>query len=216
MHAALIAVVLTAAGTAPPGREFKSYKFICEKLHLDELAALPPGEHDRVEVRLTLKPESGPAEVTWTIAAAAGPITVVTRTDGTIDLPVRKDLLAEDPMIFTSVPKDVKTAVGIGLTPLLPPGLTFSYLELVKPVDQANRLIKAQAGLLSFAAPKMKGVTLQFDGPGKGVTISGKGVDLKLTADDKGLLQLKVDDDLKEKNPAVTLPEPPKSVAFIY
>jgi hypothetical protein len=31
----------------------------------------------------------------------------------------------------------VKTAVGIGLTPLLPLGLTFSYLELVKPVDQA-------------------------------------------------------------------------------
>src|SRR4051812_37916154 len=105
MTIALMLAAVLSASSAPAGqREWHRYRAICETLHLDKFAALPEPERDRLDVRLKLTPEEGPKNpVTLTILAAAGPIVLERTSDGYHEFPVRQDLLAENPVVLTSV-----------------------------------------------------------------------------------------------------------------
>jgi hypothetical protein len=154
--------------------------------------------------------------VTLTIVAATGRIVVVPGADGLTDFPVRLDLLAENPVVLTSVPEPVKTRVSLELGPRLPPGRSFGYAELMRSVDQANRAIKSAAGFFSFAAPRMKGVALQFPASDPPATARlGDAGGRVLSADAAGRIELTLDAPLLERDPAVALSTRPQSASFL-
>ncbi len=217
MPIALMLAVLLSASSAPSGqREWQRYRVSCEKLHLDKLAALPERERDRIDVRLKLAPDEGPkTPVTLTIAAAGGPIVPGSTSDGYTEFPVCQDLLNENPVVLTSVPEGIKTAVTIDLIPRLPSGLSFPYADLFRAVEQANRFIRGQAGLLGFAAPRMKGIVLHFaDRVAQTVRLSGNGVEQSHATDGHGDVTLLVEDSLLAQNPTVTLSTLPVRAGF--
>jgi hypothetical protein len=217
-----ILALLILVGAAPAGageREWHRYRTICEKLSLDKFAALPEAERDRLDIRIKLSPAEGPqVPVTLTIVAAAGRIVVVPGADGLSEFPVRAALLAENPVVLTSVPEPVKTRVSLELGPRLPAAQepTFAYADLMRSVEQANRAIKSAAGFFSFAAPKMKGVVLHFSPGDAPVTARLGGADGRLLkADPAGRLELPMDDNLLAGNPVVVLSARPISASFI-
>jgi hypothetical protein len=219
MRTSLLSLLLavTATQASATEREWHRYKAICEKLSLDKFAALPESQRDRLDIRIKLSPAEGPqVPVTLTIVAAAGRIVVVPGADGLSELPVRADLLAENPVVLTSVPEPVKTRVSLELGPRLPPERSFSYAELMRSVEQANRAIKSAAGVFSFAAPRMKGLVLQFPAGDPPATARLGGPEGRvLSADAAGRLQLPLDDKLLASNPGVVLSARPGSASFI-
>jgi hypothetical protein len=216
----LLLTLLALVAATPAGateREWHRYKAICEKLSLDKFAALPEDQRDRLDVRIRLTPSQGPqVPVTLTIVAAAGRLVVVPGADGLSDFPVRADLLAENPVVLTSVPEPIKTKVSLELGPRLPPERSFAYAELMRSVEQANRAIKSAAGLFNFAAPRMKGVVLQFhagDTPAT-ATLGGPGGGL-LSADAAGRIEIPLEEKRLASNPGVVLSARPASASFI-
>jgi hypothetical protein len=211
-----VALLLLAVGSASAAdREWHRYREIYEKLSLGEFSALEEGQRDRVAVRFRLSPAEGPkAPVTLTIAADAGRIVVAPGPDGLTDFPARGDLLEENPRVLTSVPEGVKTSVQLELAPRLPTGLSFGYADLMRSVEQANRLIRAKAGFFAFAAPRMKGVVLQFP-VGAPATARLEGRPEPLATDEQGRLRLPLDDALLARDAQVTLSSRPTSADFL-
>jgi len=186
------------------------YRDLCNSLHLARLAALPEAERNRVRPLLRLVPDEGPPRpITLVIRAKAGDISLEPKQDGTTALPLRTELLAENPPVLTSMPQGQKTRMTLDLQPILPEGTTFAYADLFEAVTQANRYIQAEAGFFKFMAPKMKGLVLRFAGP---ATVQVGAASLHGQPD--GSLKLLVDDELFRKNPQVTLPSRPASVDF--
>jgi len=210
----LVLVAASPAGAAD--REWHRYKSICEKLSLDTFAELPESQRDRLDIRIRLTPAEGPqVPVTLTIVAAAGRIVVRPAADGLSEFPVRPDLMAEDPIVLTSVPEPVKTKVSLELAPRLPPDNSFSYADLMRSVEQANRAIKSAAGLFSFAAPRMKGVVLHF--PAGDTPATAKVGDTNgrmLSADAAGQINIPFDAEMMASNPLVVLSARPTSANF--
>jgi hypothetical protein len=216
--ATLLPLLLLAAAT-PAGaadREWHRYRAICEKLSLDEFTALPELARDRLQIRIKLAPSDGPrVPVTLTIVAAKGRLVIPPGLDGLTDFPVRQDLLAENPMVLTSLPEGIKTSVSLELTPRLPPGLSFAYADLMRSVEQANRVIKSKAGFFSFAAPRMRGVLLQFpEGAPPATAHLGGAAEAKITSDGTGALRLPLDETLLSLNPQVVLSSHPATASF--
>jgi hypothetical protein len=216
--AVALATVLSLA--APPvtacaaDREWHRYRAICEKFYLDAIHRTPFAERDRLEVLLKLGPDSSaPPETpppTLTIAAKGGPIRLVPDQEGAIDFPVTDALLAEDPPVLTTAPEGQKTRVSLELRPVRPPGTSFPLAGLMASVAQANRLIKAQAGFLSFAAPKVKAVLLIYP-PGAPQTahLIAPGVERTISADAQGHLRIPRDERLEAAGARVDLSAPP-------
>src|SRR2546425_37676 len=56
--------------------------------------------------------------------------------------------------------------------------------DLFRAVEQANRFIRGQAGVLGFAAPRMKGIVLHFaERDAQTVRLSGSGVNESYSTD---------------------------------
>jgi hypothetical protein len=215
-----VALLTLLSLAAPPAtaraadRLWHRYRAICEKLHLDTLHRTPPAERDRLEVLLTLGPDSsappGTPPPTLTIDARGGPIRLEPGPEGTIDFPVTDALLAEDPPVLTTAPEGQKTRVSLTLRPVRPAGTSFPLAGLMASVTQANGLIKAQAGLLSFAAPKMKAVLLVYP-PGTPQTarLTAPGVERTIATDARGQLRIPRDEQLEAAGARVELSAPP-------
>jgi hypothetical protein len=119
-------------------------------------------------------------------------------------------------VVLTSVPEPVKTRVSLELGPRLPTERSFGYADLMRSVEQANRAIKSAAGFFSFAAPKMKGVVLQFPAGGPPATVRLGDTDGRvLSADASGRIELPLDPQLLARNPAVLLSTLPQSANFL-
>jgi hypothetical protein len=154
--------------------------------------------------------------VTLTITASAGRIVVAPGPDGLSEFPVRPDLLAENPVVLTSVPEPIKTRVSLDLGPRLPTERSFGYADLMRSVEQANRAIKSAAGFFSFAAPRMKGIVLQFPvGDPPATARLGDAAGRVLNADAAGRIELPLDEQLRDRNPAVVLSTRPQSASFL-
>jgi len=210
--AALLCLVATPARAAD--REWRRYRWICEKLHLDGFHRTPPAERDRLAVLVKLGPADdappGTPLPVITIAARAGPIRLVPAADGTIDIPVSEALLAEDPPVLTSAPEGQKSRVQLDLRPVLPSGATLPLSEVGIAVAQANKVIKAQAGFFSFAIPTLRAVVAVYPpGQPQAATLTAPGVERTLTTDAKGRLRIPSDAALEAAGARVALAAPP-------
>lgn len=148
-------------------------------------------------------------------SAKAGNLPLTISTNGQIlDFPYRKELVRENPSIIANQPKGT-LRMFIRYEIPLPDGLTFRYSRLGDAATEANKMIKAQAGMMSLLAPKVEGALFVFpkESAGKAkVRILSTAGPKEFVADDEGLVKLKLEKSLRSENPAVQLSEKPKLV----
>jgi hypothetical protein len=154
-----------------------------------------------------------PSDIRLTIQSASqGPIPVHLVTNGQVlNFPHQKELSRENPPIVANQPKGT-LSVSISFQLALPDALTFRYARLADGVAETNKLIKEQAGLMSFLAPKVRGVIFIFPETSAGkakVTIAGASGHTEYVVDAKGQVRLKLEKSLVAKNPEVQLSEKP-------
>jgi hypothetical protein len=191
-------------------RLWSPYQKLLDNLHLAGFVALPEAERSRITPLLRLSPSDGPPRaITLVIRAKAGDIPIEPLSDGTMLLPLRASLLAENPAVLTSLPEGVKTKVKLDLRPSLPEGTTFAYVDFFAAVAQANRYLEAEAGFFKFMAPRMKGLVLHFAGQ-QTVQVGERA----LQSEPDGSLKLLVDEVLLKTNPQVSLTARPSTVDF--
>ena len=156
-----------------------------------------------------------PTDISLTIQSASqGKIAVQISTNGQIiDFPHRQELVRENPPIAANQPKGtLNLFIGYQI-PI--EGLSFPYSRLGHAAAEANKMIKAQAGMMSMLAPKARGALFVFPKSSAGkakVTILAATGRKELTADKDGRVKLKLEESLLSENPEVQLSEKPEVV----
>jgi hypothetical protein len=198
-------------------RPWHSYREVCQKLYLDKFYAEPRELRDKLLVRLKIARADGdPAPPALAIAASSGRIELRPDAAGYTEFPVNADLLVEDPPVLTDAPAGRKLSVSLSLQPVLPSGNSFAYADLMGAVEQANAIVETQAGALSWLAPRMKGVLLQYArAAGQTARIGTGDAAVTITAGADGTLRLPLDQGLLRRNPPVILSQHPDSADFI-
>jgi hypothetical protein len=177
--------------------------------------------HTNLVVVLTLQstlPNVKTSDLAVYIQARSGKIPLAIGTAGDFTIPMRDDLLAEDPWIITNQPKGtMKLNWRVGV---VPGRLTHSvhYARLMRPVresediqDQIRRFFPgsprlAVSGLkLTFLPAQQKAV----------VVIHARDGDRKLAADEHGEVILPLTSDLLEEDPEISLSDIPGTVEIV-
>jgi RNA polymerase sigma factor (sigma-70 family) len=157
-----------------------------------------------------------PADISLTIQSTAkGPIPVPIGTNGQVlNFPHEKELRRENPPVIANQPKGTLNLVLMfGLD--MPEGLTYSCRRVGEGIAEANRLIKAQAGMLSLFAPKMRGVVFIFPKSRAGkakVEIAPASGKREYTADANGRIKLKIEKALLAEDLEIRLSEKPQQI----
>jgi len=190
---------------------YKSLDELCQMI-----AAVDPA---KLDVRVFVSSQNKavrPPDISLTIQSASkGRIPVPVGTNGQVlKFPHEKELRRENPSIIANQPKGT---LSLLISMRLPQSdeLTFRYKRLGNGVAELNKAIKAQAGLLSFLAPKAEGVIFFFPKASAGkakVEIASTSRKLAYTADAQGHVKLKMDKALLLENPEVRVSEKPQSI----
>jgi hypothetical protein len=145
---------------------------------------------------VSTNPAVSPSDFKLTVQSARGPIPVELTTNGVIrTFPRSKELRKENPPVASNQPRGSLRLMISSEVPV-PNGLVFRYSRLRAGAAELNRMIKAQAGLLSPLVPKANGVIFQFPttGAGKATVEIGSGAGRKVyTADPQGHVRLKLE-----------------------
>ena len=142
--------------------------------YLDLYLGIPAADRTRFTMAYFYKMESG-GPLTLTLVGADG-----TRTplplgpDGRVGrLPTLADIKAKA-KIEMSAPEGSKFKGELAMLAKVAPAATLSATDLAAAVSQCQAAIKAKAGLIGFAVPKIKRVVLH--GAGSGTAVDAKGV----------------------------------------
>lgn len=187
---------------------------------VDDLCQVAGGvDPARLEMRVFVASKNkavAPADIRLVIQSAVrGPIPVPVGTSGELlQFPHGKELRRENPAIIANQPKGTLTLTLQGRIPV-PEGLAFPYRRLGDGVDEANKMIRSQAGMLSLLAPKATGVVFVFPPADAGrakVEIAAAAGRKEYTADSAGRVKLKLDKTLLAENPGVKVSQMPELV----
>ncbi|MEQ9316205.1 MAG: hypothetical protein RLN72_10150 [Henriciella sp.] len=131
--------------------------------YLEDYLALPESERTHFELDFHVKP-TDPAITEFGLWLNTGdePFAVPVAEDGVIDIAALEPYVAEDPMVLTDLPKGGGQS-NLESTPRLDLANEIAVSDLKTAIDQANRAIAAQAGALSFAAPKFRKVAFVLE-----------------------------------------------------
>lgn len=199
-------------------REWKRLSEFMEITRMDKFLSAPPLQRDKVKLFGSVKPSNKAikaSDVVYTIVHAKGKERITVDTSGYFDLAPSAKYLAEDPMVLISLPEGEKASYGFAVEPIIPAGPSMAYVDLTGGIAQFNALIKAKAGAFSFMFPKFNAVVLRFAKPAQQtLQILAKEGNRTLTADDKGVITIPLDDKLFAENPRVLLSDTFKSVDF--
>lgn len=103
------------------------------------------------------------------VERASGNVEITRTDDGLVDMDQIVGLLPGNPMIMTDLPAG-RGNVSMKLLPTLELGDEIAMEDVCTALSQANAAIRKQAGLMSFAAPKMKGIGFNLQ-PGTEVSL---------------------------------------------
>jgi hypothetical protein len=156
--------------------------------------------HTNLLLVLTMEstqPDVKTSDLTAYIGARAGKIPIEIGAAGNFTLPLRDDLLAEDPWVIINQPKGtMKLNVQVGVISG-PIGHAVHYTRIMQPVRDSLRL--------TFPAAQARPV----------VVLHARGGDRKLEADNHGEIILPLEDALLEEDPVVTMSDKPGTVEIV-
>ncbi len=177
--------------------------------------------HTNLLVVLTLQstlPGVKTSDLAVSIEARAGKIPVEIGAAGDFTIPLRDDLLAEDPWIIINQPKGTMKLTGqVGV---IPGRITRSvhYARLLRPVRDSEE-VQEQMRPLFPGSPRlsMTGLKLTFPAAQKRAVavIHARGGDRKLEADERGEIILPLAPDLLEEDPEISLSDIPGTVEIV-
>jgi hypothetical protein len=146
------------------------------------------------------------------IDAKSGRIPIKIGPEGDFIVPMRDDLLAENPWIITNQPRGsmrLNWFVGLVVRPL---GVSVRYRALMQVVRDCGD-VRERMRQVFPGAPKgtVSGLKLTFSPPGASASavIHSERADRKMEVDAKGEVVLTFDPDLFEENPLVTFSKEP-------
>jgi hypothetical protein len=213
LTAAVLSLLLALPAAAASEREWIPYRKLVDTLKLDKFYALPPLERDKMILYGRLVP------VNKAIAPTAVQLTVVDGAErtplppldagGRVLLVPNARWLADDAMVWTSLPSGEKMRMSFDLGAVVPDGTQWNYATVMGSLPQANAAIRKAAGALSLFVPTMTSVILKFDQPAR-ITIKARGGEQHLASDAKQHIRLKLDSDLLKENPPVVLSAKPR------
>lgn len=152
------------------------------------------------------------------IETKAGKIPVEIGAAGDFTIPMRDDLLAEDPWLITNQPKGTLRLNSKGGLVLGHIANSEHYARLMGPVrdyaeaqEQMRRFFPGSPGL------RVTGLRLTFAAAQKSASavIHAKGGNRKLEANDQGEIILPLVEELLEENPEISLTEIPGAVEIV-
>jgi hypothetical protein len=177
--------------------------------------------HTNLLVVLTLQstlPNVRTSDLAAYIEARAGKIPIEIGAAGDFTLPMRDDLLAEDPWVIINQPKGTMKLNGqVGV---IPGRITHSvhYARLMRPVRESEE-VQEQMRPFFPGSPRltMTGLKLTFPAAQKRavVVIHARGGDRKLEADERGEIILPLVSDLLEEDPEISLSDIPGTVEIV-
>jgi hypothetical protein len=213
LTAALLSLLLALPAAAAGEREWIPYKKLIDTLKLDKFYALPPAERDKMILYGRLVPVNkaiAPTEVRLTVVDGAErtPLPPLDAS-GRVLLVPNPRWLADDAMIWTSLPAGEKIRMSFDLGAVVPDGNQWNYATVMGSLPQANAAIGKAAGALSLFVPKMTSVIFKFDKSAR-MSIKARGGEQQFSTDAKQHIRLRLDSDLLKENPLVALSEKPR------
>jgi hypothetical protein len=214
--AALLWSALAGAVSAENARLPYSRLYQAQKAQADWNRA-----HTNILVVLTMQsiqPDVKTSDLSIYIGSKTGKIPVEIRPEGDFMIPMRDDLLAEDPWIITNQPKGtMRLNWRLGL---IPGHLehSFRYGRLMRPVQESEDIQEQMRRILPGSPALITtGLKLKFAREQKKATviIHAKGGDRTLTADDRGEAILPLSPDLLEEDPEVSVSDIPGTVEIV-
>jgi hypothetical protein len=177
--------------------------------------------HTNLLVVLTLQstlPDVKTSDLAVYIEARAGKIPIEIGAAGDFTIPMRDDLLAEDPWIIINQPKGTMKLNGqVGV---IPGRITQSihYARVMRPVRDSEA-VQEQMRPFFPGSPRlaMTGLRLTFPASEKRAVavIHARGGDRKLEADERGEIILPLASDLLEEDPEISLSNIPGTVEIV-
>ena len=113
--------------------------------------------------------------------------------DGRFSLPLRADLAAGDAVLWINQPKGV-VGVSLSFTARLPQAKNTTYARLMESLPVMERIVKQQAGMMSFMVPKLQGMDLIYPIGVTQTAMVGSGASAKtLRSDAQGRMRVPLD-----------------------
>jgi hypothetical protein len=137
-----------------------------------------------------------PPGLQFQVRAGGTTLPVPIGTDGRISFPLHQDWADQGAVVLINQPKGT-FSMSFGMDARTPPGTRMTYAALAESAPVLERGIKDMAGLMSFLAPKVKALLLDF-APGAPQTVEITWPDGKrkvFRSDAKGRVRLPWDSD---------------------
>ncbi|MBI1405897.1 MAG: hypothetical protein GC145_07205 [Caulobacter sp.] len=150
--------------------------------YLDMYLELPPAQRTHFAMAYALRRDGKPATgVQLTLLGPGGARTPLpVGADGRVlRLPTLADYKSKA-MVELAKPDGTKVALNLEMVARVAPAATLAAADLARAVNQCDAAIKAKAGLLGFAAPKIRRVILVGAGSGTAVTAQGAATPLPM------------------------------------
>lgn len=204
LAAAALAPATAQAAGKPPVKLSKVFGY------LDKYLAIPPAQRNRFVLAYYVQMNGRPAAgLKAAIVEADGRRTPLSLgSDGKVlRLPTAAQLASGD--FVAEVPAETKLGVRLELEPSMAPAIDYNPHELDQAIAQANAGMSKAAGLMSFALPKLTGVTFAGAVSGKARLADGREIALP-TAEDAPFY----DPNRLKGAVGVILARPPTRLAF--
>lgn len=181
---------------------------IVHNLFRDSAGISSPHLHPSVTIHSS-HPDVAPDQITLTMLAAAGPVSLTLLPNGELqDFPMTDEFLAENPVIQTNQPKGsivILSAVAVQL----PDSLHYTGAELRDLLAEANAALKKQAGPFAEMAPQGTGFIFEFPHDSQPrLTVAESSGPKTIAPDPDGKFHLPIDANTDE----VTVSEKPSRV----
>lgn len=177
MRAPLLALALVAATAAPALAETVEKTVEAGKAfpYLDKYYSLAPGERSLFVLRYNFRQDGkAPTDLKLSLGEGAKRAPIPLGADGKVErLPTAAELAAKTPLTITA-PKGSKIGEQLNMDTSIKPAQEIEAAQCVAAIGQVNAAISRFAGLLTFAAPKIKACTFVGAGSGTAVMADGK------------------------------------------
>jgi hypothetical protein len=166
-------------------------------------------------MRLVIDPEDKsvqPKDIRLTVAKSGTVEEISIDEKGRFELVPDPELVAANPPIQINRPKGEKVHVSVSLFAKIPAGDRTPYIDWMTALDQGNRAIREQAGMLRFLVPTLRSLTIRFsDGP-QTVRIDGGQQPKTYATDSANTVHLRRDPALEKPGVVLVLSARPTEV----